>query len=484
MVKYSPGERPLYDHNCNQISGGAGDHVVEAADNDWDQGERHTVSFQVTPRKSGTLWLRVRTTMKGPGTCAYYHGHSVKGGVDDTDQQGRAVERFAVTVREIPSIDVPVLMYHKIEPRDPVSGYWVTDRAFAQHLDALRAYGYTTVSFDDFMAYRNGTRQPPSEPVIITIDDGYQDLYTEAFPELQARSMTATAFLPTGKIADAGSRQDSSWDPDPTEGANPAPHLIWDEVRTMWSAGLHFESHSVSHPHLVALRSTNPPQAQAEITDSKTTIESKLPGHTVKFFAYPFGIYDSTIQQWIRDAGYKAAISVNQGIENTRTADLWAIKRIEVHSAVSVDFDENNPQNFFMTLIDPDFDIPDARIHYAKTLDSEGKERSIFYPGEKVTVVVTASNNGSPVNVIASLRIDDDQDSGSPSLYDSHQQYPSEDVEKRPFTSGPAQDFTYTWTIPESASPGQYHYNLGVHDEHYVLGFRYSGWQTLFSVAG
>jgi hypothetical protein len=71
-------------------------HVVEAADNNGVYNEEHTLSFRVTPHRAGTLWVRVRTTMKDTDDCEYYNDHSASGGVNDTDQQGWEVERFAV----------------------------------------------------------------------------------------------------------------------------------------------------------------------------------------------------------------------------------------------------------------------------------------------------------------------------------------------------------------------------------------------------
>lgn len=96
---FSPGEGPLYNDNCQVISGGARDHVVEAGDNNWTLGESHSMSFTVTPQKAGTIYVRVRTTMQiGSTGCDFANDYSGSGGTVVTDQQGWTVRQYAVSV--------------------------------------------------------------------------------------------------------------------------------------------------------------------------------------------------------------------------------------------------------------------------------------------------------------------------------------------------------------------------------------------------
>jgi hypothetical protein len=44
------------------------------------------------------------------------------------------------------------------------------------------------------------------------------------------------------------------------------------------------------------------------------------------------------------------------------------------------------------------------------------------------------------------------------------------------------QTFEWAWQVPCDAASGQYYVTVGFHDQHYVLGFEYSGWQESFSV--
>ncbi len=104
LTLYDPGEGPLYTAQCTVLSGGAPDHVVEASETLWDEGERQALSFRVTPQKAGTVWVRTRATMAGEGTCTWYNDHSVSSAATDTDPQGWETARFAVTVNAPPAL--------------------------------------------------------------------------------------------------------------------------------------------------------------------------------------------------------------------------------------------------------------------------------------------------------------------------------------------------------------------------------------------
>jgi peptidoglycan/xylan/chitin deacetylase (PgdA/CDA1 family) len=197
----------------------------------------------------------------------------------------------------------------------------------------LKAYGYTTITLEDFITIRDGTMADvPDKPVVITLDDGYTNVYTHVFPAVEERGMVFTSFVITS--------------------FGPEDFLSWDEIREMRNAGQFFESHTVSHPDLDELYSWNPSGARAEIVDSKADLESEMPGYTVKFLAYPYGGHNNSIKQMVREAGYQAAVSTISGIENTAQADLWALKRQEINRNTVVDYDPSQPYNFFMYLVD------------------------------------------------------------------------------------------------------------------------------------
>ena len=74
---------------------------------------------------------------------------------------------------------LPILMYHKVDrlPPPPGARYlrnYVLPEQFDAQLAALRRWGYETISFADWLAYRRGERTLPRRPIILTFDDGYR----------------------------------------------------------------------------------------------------------------------------------------------------------------------------------------------------------------------------------------------------------------------------------------------------------------------
>jgi hypothetical protein len=73
--------------------------LVQAIDNSWRACEEHSLSFSVTPLRSGTLYTRVRVTLRDGDTGTnYVNDASGSGGTIITDEQGYAVRQYATTV--------------------------------------------------------------------------------------------------------------------------------------------------------------------------------------------------------------------------------------------------------------------------------------------------------------------------------------------------------------------------------------------------
>src|SRR2546422_9261152 len=96
---------------------------------------------------------------------------------------------------------LPILMYQKVVgvPRGarPRRNY-VLPEQYDPQLAALTRWGYQTISFADWLAYRRGERSPrslPHRPIILTFDDGYRPTYEIAWPLLRRHGCAATVFL-------------------------------------------------------------------------------------------------------------------------------------------------------------------------------------------------------------------------------------------------------------------------------------------------
>lgn len=190
---------------------------------------------------------------------------------------------------------IPVLNYHQINDTEK-NALTVNTEQFEAQMKYLAENGYTTITPADMLdAWENGT-QLPEKPIIITFDDGYLDNYNHAYPILEKYQLKATIFLISDYV-----------------GTYPN-YLTWSDVQEMHESGLiDFESHTLSHEELTKAPSLD--EAKHQLVASKQAIDWNIGhGKSVAFIAYPCGEYDADIEQATKDAGYRAAFTVNYGL--------------------------------------------------------------------------------------------------------------------------------------------------------------------------
>lgn len=191
---------------------------------------------------------------------------------------------------------VPILMYHHIQPydiakKDKHTTLTVTPEYFEEHLKYLVSSGYTTVSVDQLAQALITHQRLPSKTVVITMDDGYQDIYTNAYPLIQKYRVTVNLMIPTGLIGNFG-------------------FLSWDNLREMVNSGLvNAYDHTWSH---LSLGSAPREKIQYEVVTAKKQLEDNL-GRKVDIFAYPYGSENQTVMDILRANGFVAAVSTIPG---------------------------------------------------------------------------------------------------------------------------------------------------------------------------
>ena len=185
---------------------------------------------------------------------------------------------------------VPILLYHYI--RYPIPGdrqgfgLSVTPPMFHQQMEYLAANGYHVVSLHEAVQAVLGLQRLPSRPVVLTFDDGYEDFFTAAVPEMRRWGFTATSFVITGRVG---------W----------ANYMTWSEIAAADAMGFTIGAHTVHHVMLTSL-----PLAQArwEMQQSRDTLAAVL-GHPILDFAYPYGSYNAIDMALAKDLGFECAVS-------------------------------------------------------------------------------------------------------------------------------------------------------------------------------
>jgi peptidoglycan/xylan/chitin deacetylase (PgdA/CDA1 family) len=215
-------------------------------------------------------------------------------------------------------------MYHEISPpAETTSRLAVPPEAFAEQLGYLHGAGFETVTagyLAEILAGRPG--RLPGRPVVLTFDDGFEDFHRQAMPLLDRYGYTATVFVATGWVADAGPH---------AAGRPPGRMLSWSQITEAAGAGIEIGAHSWQHRQLDQLSRR---LLREELYASKAQLEDSL-GLGVPGLAYPFGYSDARVRQVARDADYGYACAVSNTLLNPDT-DLLALPRLTVRRSTSL----------------------------------------------------------------------------------------------------------------------------------------------------
>lgn len=214
---------------------------------------------------------------------------------------------------------VPILCYHRIEV--PPRGYerdrnFVTPAAFASHLAALARVGCTGVTLRDVLAWQRGEGTLPPRAVVVTFDDGYESVATEALPRLAAMGWGSTLFLVAGQLGAT-----NAWDP-----AAPVARLLDPAtVQALASDRVEMGAHTMTHRRVTELDAA---ELRVELLEARERLEGVV-GRPVESFAFPYGTHRARTLRAVRDAGYAGAVTLKRW-GNGRRTDPFRLGRLSV----------------------------------------------------------------------------------------------------------------------------------------------------------
>ncbi len=238
--------------------------------------------------------LALRTAPRQPGTEYRLTLERARGATGGALEQPLTLT-FSQGGRGAP---IPILMYHHVDDLEPgapagVKEWTVSPAAFVAQLDLLARLGANVVRLTAAVDYLSLGEPLPARPTVITFDDGDICTVTSAIPELQARGLPATFFVP----------------PQYAESGNP-DFMTWDHLKALVAAGFDLGGHSYQHAYVQRLTAA---EAAHQIGDEKAKLE-QVAGARVECFAYPFGIYTDTTVEQLKSYGYRAALTIEQHV--------------------------------------------------------------------------------------------------------------------------------------------------------------------------
>lgn len=225
-----------------------------------------------------------------------------------------------------------ILTFHAVD--DTASVIAFSPSLFRRGLQTLSAAGYRTISLMEATDCLTRQLGFPDHAFVITFDDGYESVYSQALPVLRELNYSATVFITTGRSLT-------------TEVDERLPSLenrlmlSWREILEMQQYGIEFGAHTLTHPDLTRL---SRPQVEIEIGDSKKRIED-MTSRQVTSFAYPFGRFDEQAREIAREY-FDCACSDKLGITGGRS-DPFALERVDAYYLRSENIFALLPTRFF-----------------------------------------------------------------------------------------------------------------------------------------
>lgn len=237
------------------------------------------------------------------------------------------------------STAVPILMFHSFSDDGSVTAWTMPHERFEAIIKTLKEAGYNAVYYRDLVKYVEDGTPLPSNPIIISLDDGYLNNLTYAYPALKQYGFCAEVSLIGCYVGR-----------DSIDGVPILPYFsfgdLWKEKG--WQKVFNIESHTymmhmeTTGSDLSKGRSTverAPGESEQEyikalIKDfkrSKTQIVSHV-GY-VTAMTYPHGTFTKESEQIAKELGFKVTATTDAGtniITVGQPDGLYLLNRINV----------------------------------------------------------------------------------------------------------------------------------------------------------
>jgi len=163
----------------------------------------------------------------------------------------------------------------------------------------LAKNGYHTITPAQLVAYLTEGEPLPDRPIVISMDDGYKDVYESAHPILSELGLVPILFIVPEYIG---------------YGA----YLDWAQLQELVASGYAIGAHGYDHSNL---RKADDQELEHQIVDSRDILAERL-GVTVDAFCYPYGSYDERTLAMLAEHGYTSGYTLNRSIYQSADAVL------------------------------------------------------------------------------------------------------------------------------------------------------------------
>jgi peptidoglycan/xylan/chitin deacetylase (PgdA/CDA1 family) len=192
-------------------------------------------------------------------------------------------------------IFAPVLIYHHVKPLLPSDdaierGLTVLPSHFEAQLRYLRTSEYHVITAGQLVRHLRTGSSLPANPVVLSFDDGYADMFSQVYGRLLRAHMKGTFFIVPSFLGTPR-------------------YLSWRQVEIMAAHGMDIEAHTMTHPDLTRI---SPRSVRWQLTEARRELRARL-HRVVNVLAYPYGAYSPQVVAAVARAGYQAAFTTQQG---------------------------------------------------------------------------------------------------------------------------------------------------------------------------
>ncbi|MFC6997381.1 polysaccharide deacetylase family protein [Rufibacter roseus] len=222
---------------------------------------------------------------------------------------------------------VPILCYHQIREWTAKDGkvgkdYIVKPEEFIAQMKMLADSGYHTILPDQLMAYLVKGTPLPSKPIMLTFDDTKLDQYTVAKPELDKYGFKGVFFIMTVSIGRPN-------------------YMTKEQIKELSDQGHVIGSHTYDHHNVKKYQGKD----WVRQIEKPTQQLQAITGQPVKYFAYPFGLWNPPAIPELKKRGFDAAFIL--ATKRDEQDPLFTIRRIIASGYWSTKGLYNSIQNSF-----------------------------------------------------------------------------------------------------------------------------------------
>ena len=209
-------------------------------------------------------------------------------------------------------MNIPVLMYHNItdDKNDNTAIYY---KDFIKQIKFLTSLNYKSFNLKDI------NKDNYKKKIIITFDDGYENISKIALDILDQFNQKATCFIVLNKIDNF-----STWNDNPKK-INLTKLMNSSQIREWIDNGYEIGSHTLDHHDLTKLTYEN---KKIQITKSFLKLNENF-GIKSESFSYPYGKYDQECINIIKE-NYNFAVTTEKSLYNYKKNNNYEIPRVSI----------------------------------------------------------------------------------------------------------------------------------------------------------